>query len=127
MAHVTLHFSIGMLIGLLCMGRLLLGAWRGGRPLAGLCARTILLALALGVYASIPSLLRRLGVPDAVCDGWWMNVFLGYPLIKSIFTCGGMPLGGLAVTAAFGAPYLFLLVAMRRARCYTSKSPTRNV
>lgn len=127
MAHVTLHFSVGMLIGMLCMSRPLLPAWRDGRPLAGLCARAMVLALALGVYASIPSLLRRLGVPDDVCDGWWMNVFLGYPLIKSVFTAGGMPLGGLAVTAAFGAPYLFMLAAVRRARNYTSKSPTRNV
>ena len=87
----------------------------------------MLLSLALGIYACLPSLLRRAGVPGDICDGWWMNVFLGYSIVKHVFTSGGMPLGALAVTCAFGGQYVFLLAAIVRARTQTLNSPTRNV
>ena len=124
MAHVTLHFSIGMMVVTLWMGKSIVKVWQSGRPLGALTGRCLLLSLALGFYACLPSLFRRAGVPAEVCDGWWMNVFLGYSFIKRAFTFGGMPLGALAVTCAFGGQYVFLLAAIARAKGQTSKLPS---
>lgn len=116
MAHVTLHLTIGMLLGCALAARRLRAAWRRNERLARPVARALLLAYGLGALAVVPSLLRRAGLPDAVCDGPWMSVFVFYPAVKRVFRYGGMPLGAAALTAAFAAQYAFILLAIARQR-----------
>ena len=116
MAHVTLHFSIGILAATTVMGRGLVRAWRADQPMARRVGRWLIASWALGAAACIPSLLRQAGLPDAICDGAWMNVFLAYPLIKSLFSYGGMPLGVLGLIATTGAQYVFIIACILRAR-----------
>lgn len=124
MAHVTLHFSIGILTATVLMSRGLVCAWRTDQPLARRVGRWLLVSWGLGATACIPSLLRRAGLPDAVCDGVWMNVFLAYPVIKSVFSYGGMPLGVLALIATTGAQYAFIIACIRRARARMPRNRT---
>ena len=122
MAHVTLHFSFGIAVATALMLRDLLRHWREGHPLASPLARWLLWSYAAGFYASVPSLLRQAGLPDAVCNGWWMNVFMLYALIKRTFTFGGMPLGGLALGLCFTVQYAALLGAITRSKRLGSTS-----
>jgi hypothetical protein len=123
MAHVTLHFSFGIAVVTAILWRHLWSAWRAGRPMAPLLGRWLLWSYAAGFYATIPSLLRQAGLSEAICDGWWMNTFLLYSLIKRIFTFGGMPLGALALGFCFVVQYTALLAAIVRARRKVSGLP----
>jgi hypothetical protein len=116
MAHVALHFSFGIAVVTALMLRGLIERWRKGDPMAAILGRWLLWSYTAGLYASIPSLLRQTGVPDAICNGGWMNVFLLYALIKRLFTFGGMPLGALALGLCFAVQYTVLLVAIMRTR-----------
>lgn len=114
MAHVTLHFSFGIAVVSTLMLRRMIVRWRNGKPMAATLKRWLIWSYTAGIYASIPSLLRQLGVSDAICNGWWMNVFLFYALIKRLFTFGGMPLGALTLGLCFSVQYAVLLAAIIR-------------
>ncbi|MFC1452492.1 hypothetical protein ACFLSJ_04010 [Verrucomicrobiota bacterium] len=125
MAHSTLHFSVGMIAGSAVAFHVLARAWRAGRGLARAFAAWLLVSYALGVFAVVPGLLRRLGVPDSICDGWWMNVFLFYPLINRVKP-GAMTSGPIALAACFGAQYVILLAALRKLmRAKRDQDPSR--
>jgi hypothetical protein len=115
MAHVTLHFSLAAAAASLVLMPRLRRTWQAREPMSGLLGRWLLAAYALGVYASVPSLLRQAGLADAWCDGWWMNVFFFYPSIKRVFPVGGAPLGGAALGALFVLHYGTLLIAIAHA------------
>ena len=114
MAHTALHFSLGMAIGSATLLPAVAKAWRAGRPVAGAVGRWLAGAYALGVYAVVPSLLGWVGLPPALCSGWWMNVFLLHPLINR-FARGGMIAAGAAIIVCFALPYAVLLLGIRRA------------
>jgi len=101
--------AVGSALALPCMWH----AWRKGALLSAPCMRWLLLSYGLGLYAVFPALLRRLGVPPPICEGWWMNVFLGYPLLNAV-KHGGMKAGAFLSGAIFCAQYAALLLAIRR-------------
>jgi hypothetical protein len=114
MAHVTLHFSLGMAVATACMAPALRTAWENRTPLAGLFRKWFTFCYLLGIYAVVPSLLRRMGLPNELCDGWWMNLFLFYPLVKKVLSFGGMPLGGAVMFTFFTLQYGITVIAIIR-------------
>ena len=122
MTHSGIHLLAGVLLATgLCTPRIL-EAWRNKTPLAPPLGRWLLLSYALGLYALIPSFLRHAGLPDSVCRGWGMNIFLLHPWIKSL-NLGGKIAGGAAILAVVSLHYGTLLLALRR---IARQSDTRN-
>jgi len=112
-AHSALHFSFGMIVAAAFSLPPLLRRWRRNGTLARHFRSWLLFSYGLGIYATVPGILRRLGIPDAVCDGWWMNLFLLYPLIN-IVKPGAMTMGPLVLGFCFAAQYSLLFMAVRR-------------
>jgi hypothetical protein len=115
MAHSTLHFAAGMAVGSAAALPPLLAAWRSGRRLAPPFARWFVVTYTAGAFAVIPGALRQLGVPDAVCDGPWMNVFFFYHWINALKP-GGQTMGPLVLGAMLGVQYALLVAAVARPR-----------
>jgi hypothetical protein len=115
MAHSTLHFAAGMAVGSAVTLPPLLIAWARGEQLSRHFTRAFAASYAAGVYAVVPAILRNLGVPDAVCDGRWMNVFLLYPWINAVKP-GATTMGPLVLGACLAAQYGMLILALARAR-----------
>lgn len=111
MAHSSLHFAFGMSLGSLVTVPPLLCAWARREPLSAKFRNWFLASYAAGSFAVIPGVMRRLGVSDAVCDGWWMNIFLLYPAINHIKD-GGMTMGPLLMGGILGVQYLALIIAL---------------
>lgn len=118
MAHSTIHFAFGMVLGSYGPVRALLRSRTAGQPLAAGFRRWLLLSYALGAVAVIPNLLRRAGVPGAVCEGWWMNVFLLHHLLD-IPPFTGRRVGEFLIAALFLLQYTALLGAIRYARRFS--------
>ena len=109
-AHATFHFFLGAAAG---MGLLLPCIWsaaRDQRPLSGPLLRWLLVAYGLGLWAVVPNVLGHLGVPQEICDGWWMNAFLLHPLIDRVQD-GGKLLGEVGMTMIFCTQYLVLVTS----------------
>jgi hypothetical protein len=115
MAHSTLHFSAGWILGSIFTAPSLARAWAGRQHLSLRFRNWFLVSYAMGIYAVMPGILRRLGVPDAVCDGWWMNIFVLYPLINDIKR-GAVTSGPLMLGACLGFQYVLLVAAVWRCR-----------
>lgn len=113
MAHSTLHFATGMLVASAAALPRLVRAWRGGLALADRFAAWFILSFGLGIFAVTPALLRRLGVSPGFCDGWWMNVFLFYPLMNKAKP-GAETMGPMVLGACFACQYFALLAALHR-------------
>ena len=111
MAHSTLHFSFGMVIGSLFALPAYFGAWLKERRPSIFFKQWILWSYAAGTYAVIPGILRRCGVDDAICDAAWMNVFLLYPWMNAVKP-GAETMGPLVLGALLGGQYLVLLFAL---------------
>ena len=111
MAHSTLHFSLGMIAGTAISLPSLVRAWRQNNRLSIRFLTWFLVSYGLGVYAVVPGLLRRLGLPDAFCDGSWMNAFLFYPLLN-VVKPGALTSGPLTLAACFAFQYGLLLLAL---------------
>ncbi len=111
MAHATLHFAVGFLVGTaFALPGLLRRLRRGGRLSPGF-AYWILLSYGLGVWAVMPHLLYRVGAPFGLREQLWANLFVGYPLIHR-FGWGGVFLGTAACTALIAGQYTCLLIAV---------------
>jgi len=115
MSHAAIHVALGLIAGALLTLPRLARAWVRKRPLARACGRWLVLSYALGVYALIPSILGRLGVPPAVCQSEWMNLFLLHPWIRQMGP-GGKAVGAAVIGTVFAAQYglLLLLLAYRQ-------------
>ena len=113
MAHTAMHFAIGLAVGTVALLPSLAKTARRGEKLAPAFARWIGLSWALGVLAIVPNVLRALGLPEAFCAGWWMNIFFLHPLADRLKS-GGMLVGELAVAACLSLQYLLLLTALHR-------------
>ncbi|MDA0991434.1 MAG: hypothetical protein O3A51_11870 [Verrucomicrobia bacterium] len=111
MAHSTLHFTIGALVGSGLALPTLCRAWFAKRPWSFAFKRWFVWSAVWGTVAVLPGLLRRLGVPDAICDGPWMNICLLYPWINSVKP-GGETMGPLMLGAFLGCQYLALVAAL---------------
>ncbi len=114
MANVTLHFSLGMLLGGVLAARSVMQALRARHRISNSLRRALILMYALGLYATIPHWLSRLGVADAFCNGWWMNLFFFYPTIGRLRPDGGALIGQVLFSLTVACQYVLLLVAIRR-------------
>ena len=114
MAQSTLHLSFGMLIGTLLSIRPLWLAWMQDRPVARPIARWCLLTLALGFFAVIPAMVRRLFHLPGIGTGAGWNLFLFYPLLDRL-ELPSILAGELATAALFSLQYAVILLAIRRA------------
>lgn len=115
MAHSALHFSLGMVLGSVATLPAVVRAWLHRARLNRAIGRWLLVSYAVGFYAIVPSLLGWLGVPDAICRGPWMNIFILHPLLTRL-RGGGLILAGFALVFCFVLPYTVLLAALARAR-----------
>lgn len=114
MAQSTLHLSVGMLLGSLIALPQVRRAWRDGLPVAQAIGRWCLLAYSLGLYATLPAIIRRMiHTPEGLSGPWW-NVFLFYPLIERL-ELPSILLGELAAAGLFALQYIVILLAIRRA------------
>jgi len=111
MAHSVLHFAVGLAAGTALFAHRAVRRLRRGAPLAAPLGRALVLAYALGGWAIVPNLLRRLGVPESVCREPWMNVFFFHPALDRI-KAGGVLIGELAVILCFAVQYTVLLAAI---------------
>ena len=116
MAHSALHFSVGMIAGTAVALPALARAWREDGRLSPHFRRWMLWAYGLGALAIVPALLRKAGLPDAVCEGWWMNVFMLHSLINTVIRREAMPQTGALLALCFGCQYVLILLAIRRQR-----------
>jgi len=115
MAQSTLHFAFGMAIGSAWVLPRLWRAWQRSARLAKEIGRWLLLAYGLGLYATLPSILRRVTSGAEWSTGPWTNLFCFYPLIEQIHA-PSIALGELAIAACFAAQYGLILLAIHRAR-----------
>jgi hypothetical protein len=115
MMHSTLHFSLGMVAGTALTYRPLLDAWRRRAALAPHLRRWLIMAYGLGVFAIVPNLLRRAGVPHELCEAWFMNIFLFSSLLNSSIQ-GGTIYGPFVMGLFVVSQYLTLLWALARTR-----------
>ena len=115
MAHSALHFSLGMSLGTLIAMPRLFRAWRASLKMSTPLARWFLLSFSLGTLAVLPGLLRRMGLPDSLCDGWWMNVCVFYPFLNKLKS-GGDILGLAGISFLFAIQYGVLIATLVRAR-----------
>lgn len=114
MIHVTVHFALGMAVGMVLSAPRLARAWRGGCPVARHAARMLAWAYGIGLFAVVPNVLLNLGLPPAVCSGWWMNLFMLHPLIDQLGH-GAAVTGQAACGLLFAAQYALLVLAVHRA------------
>jgi hypothetical protein len=115
MAHSAIHFSVGMAVAAAAAMPTLLRGWQRDEPLAERLRRWFAWSLAAGTFAVFPAILRRLGVPAAVCEAGWANLFLFHPLINRLKP-GGETMGPLLLGAGLAFHYAVLLAAVLRAR-----------
>jgi hypothetical protein len=115
MAQSTLHFAFGMAVGSVWALPALWKVWWQRIPISRTIGRWLLLAYGLGLYASLPSILRRLSNGADWTTGSWTNLFLFYGLIERL-DAPSIALGELAIAACFGAQYALILLAIRRAK-----------
>ena len=113
MAQSTLHFSFGMLVGSAYMLPHLWRKWKQDSPLAKTIGAWIIISSALGLYATLPSILRRILGSGEWITSWWVNVFLFYPLIERL-DLPSIALGELCTALIFVAQYAIILLAIFR-------------
>jgi hypothetical protein len=111
MAHSAIHFSVGILAATALSAPSLARAFAARRGLAAAVGRWLVWSYALGLYAVIPSLLRRAGAGETFCRGWWMNLFLFHPLLAH--WRGGTVVAAAALACTFALQYGVLLGALR--------------
>jgi hypothetical protein len=112
MAQSTLHFSVGMLAGSAYMLPRLWHKWMQCQPISKTVGHWILLSSTLGIYATLPGIMRRISGSD-IWTGWWSNIFIGYHLIEKI-PLPSIALGELCSGCIFATQYAIILLAIYR-------------
>ncbi len=115
MAQSTLHFALGMTVGSLWVVPAVLRHWKKQLPLTRVIGRWLLLSYGLGLYATLPSILRRISSGAEWATSGWTHIFLLYPLIEKL-NAPSIGLGELAIAACFSAQYGLILLAIHRAK-----------
>ena len=111
MAHVLLHYSLGVACVTLPTLPALIQQCRTGRPVARWLGRRLVLAHVLGLFATIPGGLPAIGIPVSWCTGWWMNIFLFHSLLDRLKP-GGALIAELSTVVLFGLQYALVLYAL---------------
>jgi hypothetical protein len=109
-AHSSLHFTLGWVIGSLVFFLSSLKLWLKGSASAWF-KRWYIWSLSAGLFATIPELLLTIGIPADFCSAWWMNIFFFSPLLDNIKP-GGVTLGPLLMAACLGGQYLLLIATI---------------
>ena len=122
MAQSTLHFAFGLAVGSAWALPSLWRKWKQLAPVAGAVARWLLLAYGIGLFATLPSILRRITSGADWATGAWTHVFLLYPLIERL-DMPSIALGEFAIAACFAAQYAIILLAIRRAKHTSARFP----
>ena len=115
MADASLHFAAGLALGMALATPRLRQAWSQRHVLAPAMLRGMTLSWGLGLWAVTPSLLRYAGMPDAFCQGWWMNLFLLHPLINR-WGPHATIIGAVALVSCIAFQYGTILAGILRAR-----------
>jgi hypothetical protein len=102
-----------MLVGSAYMLPRLWRKWKQDSPLAKTIGAWIIISALLGVYATLPSILRRISVDSEWITSWWVNVFLFYPLIEKL-NSPSIVLGELCTALTFATQYTIILLAIFR-------------
>lgn len=111
MAHVLLHYSLGVACVTVPTIPVLIQQCRTGRSVARWLGRRLLLAHLLGLFATIPGGLPVIGIPVTWCTGWWMNIFLFHNLMDRLKP-GGALIAEMSTVALFGLQYALVLYAL---------------
>jgi len=82
--------------------------------MGGAIGRWLLFSYGLGLYASLPSILRRITNGAEWTTAGWTNLFLFYPVIEK-FDLPSIALGEFCIAVCFVAQYGLILLAIRRA------------
>lgn len=114
MAQSTFHFAFGLALGSAWALPRIGNRWGRHLPLADAIGRWLLLSYGLGLYATIPGILRRLCHGAEWTTAGWTHIFLLYPLIDRL-DLPSIGLGELLTAACFAAQYTMILLAIRRA------------
>lgn len=125
MAHVTMHFALGVALAtLIQFGKIrrILGSPDKIGNRSDIAALWMLWSYAWGVFASVPNLLKAAGSPEWFYRGWWMNVFLLHPLIDQ-YKDGGILWGATGIVGCFAIHYGVILIALSRSMKDSSSRP----
>ena len=114
MAQSTLHFAFGMALGSAWALPGLWKRWKQTLPMAATIGRWLALSYGLGLYASLPSLLRRVTGGAEWTTAGWTNLFLFYQLMEKL-DLPSIALGEFCIVTCFAAQYGLILLAIRRA------------
>ncbi|MFC1497828.1 hypothetical protein ACFLS1_05040 [Verrucomicrobiota bacterium] len=109
--HSSFHFALGLALGTLTFLPAILRRLLFEQRMAFLMRKWLWVSYALGIFAIIPNILRRIGTPEPVCTGWQMNIFLFHPLINNLKS-GGMLIGLAVIIICFIIQYSFLTAAI---------------
>ena len=115
MAHSAVHFSTGLWLGTLLHLKPFVTALVKRTRLAPRLGRMLLWSYGLAVYAMLPGILENIGVPDAVCHGWWMNIFIFHHLLD-VLEKEGLIVGAAGILSGFACHYTLLMTALVVAR-----------
>jgi hypothetical protein len=113
-AHVTLHFALGLALGMAAFAFPVFRSLRARRPLTRSIGRWVLGAYAVGLLAVVPNILLSLGVSPLLCREWWMNLFVLHPALDRA-KHGGMLTGELLLGSLLCGQYIVLLLSIVRA------------
>ena len=115
MAHAALHFTAGMVVGMVVLAPMLHRNWQAGCKLAPTVMSWLLGSWGTGIWAIIPSLLRYAGLPESFTGGWWMNLFLFHPLINHRGPHATI-IGAALLVGTFITQYTLIVMAIIRVR-----------
>ncbi len=104
-----------MLLGTFVSLPALWRTWRQRLPATRALGSWCLLSAALGTYAAVPAICRRLSGNPEIGEGAWWNLFLFYPLFDRL-PLPRMILGELITGTLFCLQYAAILLAIHRAR-----------
>jgi len=121
MADASLHFAVGLALGMALESPRLRRAWQSVKPLAPTVLRWMGTSWGLALWAIIPSLLRYSGIPEGFCRGWLMNVFLLHPLINR-WGPHATIIGAVALVSCIAFQYGTILACILRARAHGRES-----
>jgi hypothetical protein len=110
-----MHFSVGLFAGTCAFLPVTIRRIRAGSRMASAVGILIAGAYLTALFAVIPNLARRAGVPEFICSGWWMNLFLLHPLMDHAKK-GGMLVGEVLTVICFLVQYAIVLAAIARLR-----------
>ena len=110
MAHSTLHFSLGWILGSLAFFVSSLQIWLNG-CMSDWFKKWFAWSLAFGIFSVIPGVFILFGMPKSFCTGWWMNIFVLHPLLDELKP-GGITLGPLLLGACLGGQYMLIVAAL---------------